>query len=52
MAVSVDVGRRTEEQIVEKVIPLMQETAAAIGADLRLLGGSQRLDATPRDGFY
>ncbi|MFD3400593.1 IclR family transcriptional regulator C-terminal domain-containing protein [Kribbella sp. NPDC058693] len=52
LAYSTTVGRRTEEQIVEKVIPLMQETAAAIGEDLRLLGGTRRLDAPARDGFY
>jgi hypothetical protein len=30
----------------------MQEAAAAIAEDLRLLGSTRRLDATPRDGFF
>ncbi|WP_350278370.1 IclR family transcriptional regulator C-terminal domain-containing protein [Kribbella sp. HUAS MG21] len=52
LAYSTTVGRRTEEQVVEKVIPLMQEAAAAISADLRLLSGARRLDTQARDGFY
>jgi IclR family pca regulon transcriptional regulator len=42
----------TAEQIVEKIIPLMQDTAAAIAEDLRLLGGVRRLGVAPRDGFF
>jgi IclR family transcriptional regulator, pca regulon regulatory protein len=52
LAYSTTVGRRTAEQIVENVIPLMQEAAAAIAEDLRLLSRGRRLDASPRDGFF
>jgi IclR family pca regulon transcriptional regulator len=52
LAYSTTVGRMTSAAIVEKVIPLMQVTATAIAEDLRLLGGTRRLDAQARDGFY
>jgi IclR family transcriptional regulator, pca regulon regulatory protein len=52
LAYSTTVGRMTADQIVEKVVPLMREAAAAIAEDLRLLGSTRRLDATPRDGFF
>jgi IclR family pca regulon transcriptional regulator len=52
LAYSTTVGRMTAEQIVEKIIPLMQDTAAAIAEDLRLLGGVRRLGVAPRDGFF
>ncbi|WP_427891963.1 IclR family transcriptional regulator domain-containing protein [Kribbella sp. GL6] len=52
LAYSTTVGRTSTDQIVTKIVPLMQEAAAAITADLRLLRGSRQLDATPRDGFF
>jgi IclR family pca regulon transcriptional regulator len=52
LAYSTTVGRRTAEQVVEKVVPLMQEAAVAISADLGMLSGTRRLDTQARDGFY
>ena len=52
LAYSTTIGRRTAEQVVDKVVPLMQDAATAISADLRLLGGTRRLDTQARDGFY
>ena len=52
LAYSTTVGRMSAEQIVEKVIPLMRDTAAAVTEDLRLLGNTRRVEAAPRDGFF
>jgi len=53
LAYSTTIGRKTAKQVAEEVVPLMQEAAAAITEDLRLLRATSPLLApSPRDGFY
>ncbi|TCC48829.1 IclR family transcriptional regulator [Kribbella capetownensis] len=53
LAYSTTAGRMTAEQVVDKVVPLMLETAKAISDDLRLVGNHAPLPSIPaRDGFF
>lgn len=53
LAYSTARGRHTAEDLAENVVPLLVETASAIGADLQVLPErSRRLRVQERSGFY
>jgi IclR family pca regulon transcriptional regulator len=53
MAYSTTLGRRTHQQVVDEVVPVMFEVAAAIERDLGLLRESRpKIAPSARDGFF
>lgn len=53
MAYSTTLGRRTHQQVVDEVVPLMFEVGAAIERDLGLLRESRpKIAPSARDGFF
>lgn len=53
MAYSTSLGRRTRQQVIDEVVPLMLETAAAMDHDLAMLRDSRPRQApSARDGFF